>query len=170
MIMSNDKSLMKDLRRLKNHGRETKGTFWHETVGFNFCTSDLHSALGYSQLVRFDAIRKRKLEIFQKYEVELQSTDIKLDKITSKNPAYWFVSIWHDEVENLADYLKSKGIQTRRAFPPLASQPCYIDNTNIVFKSYETATQIYNKYLSLPSSFSLTDLDIKRVCDELRKF
>ena len=170
MILSNDQSLMQDLRRLKNHGRDTKGTFWHETIGFNFCTSDLHSALGYSQLVRFEEIKNRKLEIFQKYEAELQSSDIKLDKIINNDPAYWFVSIWHDSVESLADYLKSKGIQTRRAFPPLALQPCYNDNKNIIFKSYKTAAQIYNKYLSLPSSFSLEDTEITRICDELRKF
>lgn len=170
MILSNDEGIMRDLRRFKNHGRDAKGTFWHDTVGFNFCTSDLHSALGYAQISRFEEIRTRKLEIFRQYQAELSSTKFRLDTINHENPAYWFVSIWCYDIERLVQHLSCYGIQTRRAFPPLALQPCYEGYSDIIFGSRDTSTEIYNKYLSLPSSLSLTPAEVSSICSALREF
>ena len=169
MLICDELELSNKLRRLKNHGRTSKGTFWHEEIGYNFCTSDLHSALGLAQLERFEEIRHRKQEIFDIYSEHLSpSTSIKLDKIISQKPAYWFISIFYEDVEYLSTALRAYDIQTRRAFPPLSFQPCF-QNTNIILHSSDKgAQQIYNTYLSLPSAATLTDQDIIQVCDAIK--
>ncbi len=40
----------KKLYRIKDHGRDRKGIFVHEQVGYNFCFTDLQAAIGVAQL------------------------------------------------------------------------------------------------------------------------
>ena len=171
MIISRTPSLLDKLRQFKNHGRASKGTFWHEEIGFNFCTNDLNSSLGVAQLDRFDEIRTRKKEIFNKYFVAIgKHQDIKLDVLGSEDPCYWFISVFVKDAEHLEAYLHSCGIQSRRAFPPLSMQPCYMDSNNIVFNNDGNARVIYNSYLSLPSSATLSDKDLLQICNVLERY
>ena len=166
MILSNSKESLEAASKFKNHGRSQKGTFFHESVGFNFCTSDLHSALGYSQMLRFEEIRTRKLQIFKRYKANLSQIDgLEIDEIDSKKPSYWFISIFCKNASELERKLKVSGVQTRRSFPPLSLQPCYND-TELLRSDYaEGATKIFERYLSLPSSATLSDSQIDNICE-----
>ena len=171
MVLAKKPEILDKVKQLKNHGRANKGTFWHEAIGFNFCTSDLHCALGYAQLKRFKDIQKKKLKIFQIYQENLKNiTQISLDKIDLSVPCYWFISLWAEDVKNLQAFLEEKNIQTRRAFPPLSKQPCYFDNENIIFHDDPMSTEIYRTYLSLPSSAMLENADIEYVCNAIQSF
>ena len=168
MFISNDEKILKKAMRFKNHGRENKGTFFHEDIGFNFCTSDLHSSLGYAQLMRFEEIRLRKLEIFKRYSSNLsKNIDIKMDEINSRKPAYWFMSVFCNDADHVQKFLLKKGIQTRRCFPPLSKQPCYKKNIQIVFSEEIKSTKVYDSYLSLPSKATITNDEIDFVSEEL---
>ena len=168
MLLSNDQKILKKAKSFKNHGRLDRGTFVHQEIGYNFCTSDLHSSLGYAQLQRFEEIRLKKLEIFDRYEKNLRSsTNIQLDKIKSDEPAYWFISIFCENAENLEKSLASKGIQTRRCFPPLSLQPCYSNSSEILFCNDTSSKNIFNTYLSLPSKATLTNDEIDFISSEV---
>ncbi len=56
IILTNDDELAKICYRLKNHGRDTKGTFIHEHIGFNFSFTEMQAALGVSQMKKLNAI------------------------------------------------------------------------------------------------------------------
>ena len=49
VILSKSPDLIKRCYQLKNHGRLTKGTFKHESIGFNFCFTEMQAAIGISQ-------------------------------------------------------------------------------------------------------------------------
>ena len=170
MIISKDPELLSRLRQFKNHGRENKGTFWHEEIGFNFCTSDLNSSLGVAQLERFDEIKARKKAIFDIYENNLSASHIKLDRLPQVDPCYWFVSVFAEDPKDLKDYLKNLGIQSRRAFPPLSMQPCYKGSKQIKFNSDPKACGLYGRYLSLPSSANLSHEQILNICKALNQY
>lgn len=171
MIISRSTSLLDQLRQFKNHGRARKGTFWHEEIGFNFCTNDLNSSLGVAQLDRFEEIRVRKEEIFWKYCRAIgERRNIKIDTLGYDHPCYWFISVFVTDAGHLESYLKGYDIQSRRAFPPLSLQPCYQNTNDIVFHSDGNAREIYNSYLSLPSSATLSDKDLSYICDVLAKY
>ena len=170
MIIAKDAELLARLRQFKNHGRENKGTFWHEEIGYNFCTSDLNSSLGVAQLERFDEIKMRKKDIFDTYENHLDANCVKLDKLPQLDPCYWFVSVFTANANDLTQHLKSLGIQSRRAFPPLSMQPCYRGCKQIRFNSDVNACGLYDRYLSLPSSATLSNEDIVKVCNALNQY
>lgn len=171
MIISKDPLVLSKLRQFKNHGRVNKGTFWHEEIGLNFCTSDLNSSLGVAQLERFEEIKARKKTIFDTYKKHLSNNKfLKLDMLPHEHPCYWFVSVFTDAADHLNEYLTNMGIQSRRAFPPLSMQPCYKDTNQIKFTTDINARALYSRYLSLPSSATLCDEDILKICNALNQY
>ena len=48
--VTDDEELRNECYRLKNHGRDGKGTFKHYHIGYNFCFTEMQAAVGISQL------------------------------------------------------------------------------------------------------------------------
>ena len=167
IILTNDEELAKRCWRLKNHGREVKGTFIHSHIGFNFCFTDLQAAIGLAQLKKLEIIIEKKRYIRELYmELLKDISQIEFPDIDPRcEPVFWFTNILIDAPQKLANHLKSKEIGTRRFFYPIHLQPCY----NIE-KEFPNTERAYNKGLSLPSSVLLKDDEIKYICEALRKF
>jgi perosamine synthetase len=86
---------------------------------------------------------------------------------------FWFTSFLSEETEELSEYLYKGGVQTRRFFYPLHLQPCY-KHTGLVRKTaedgYPVSKRVYDKGISLPSSFLLSNEDQMKVIDDIRRF
>ncbi len=74
MVTTDDPALAEKLRRFRNHGierqvRDRQGTWRQDMValGFNYRLSDIHSALGLSQLGRLEAGLRRREDIAAQY-------------------------------------------------------------------------------------------------------
>src|SRR5580700_1798644 len=72
MVLTDDDELARAAYRLKNYGRDQKGTFVHESIGFNFSFTDLQAAIGIAQMKKLPAIVCRKREIRDRYVEELR--------------------------------------------------------------------------------------------------
>src|SRR5260370_42304780 len=72
MVLTDDDDLAKAAYRLKNYGRDQKGTFIHESIGFNFSFTDLQAAIGGAQMKKMPAIVRRKREIRDRYREVLR--------------------------------------------------------------------------------------------------
>lgn len=174
IILTNSKELAKKVYRLKNHGRDTKGTFIHEHIGFNFAFTEMQAAIGISQMKKLPKIIEKKQKIHDLYEKELSNIDrfkiAYLDKRTT--PVFWFTSFITDDMDELANYLKKYGIQTRRFFYPLHLQPCYKDKKHIknIDDNFSISENIYNRGISLPSSYNLTIEDQMYVINKIKEF
>lgn len=162
MILGKDKHLMKRLFMLKNHGRERKGTFKHEQIGFNFCTTDLNSAIGVAQMKKLTKILKRKKKINQFYGRELIYCS---EVIVLDSQVNWMNNMLVENPEKMQIYLKRKGIETRRFFLPLNRQKPYLSK-----KEFPESDFMYSHGLSLPSSASLTKDQLQYICDSIRGF
>jgi len=157
VIITDDDELAKACYRLKNHGRDGKGVFIHDHIGYNFCFTEMQAAIGISQLHKLDKIIKKKRKIHDKYVKELEPIKeyfkpVYIDPKT--RPVFWFTSFMTDYRDELIEYLKSKNIGTRIFFHPLHMQPCYkgVFKVNVC----PVSKNIYNRGISLPSSYMLT--------------
>lgn len=171
IILTNDDHLAKRLYQMKNHGRSSTGTFFHETVGYNFRFSDVHAAIGVAQLNKLPKILKRKWELYDKYKAELSDIqEVTFPSIPEGTyPSHWFINIHVPDAAALEEFLKEQGIQSRRLFFPMHNQGCYegkygsdTDFPNTM-KAYETG-------LSLPSSVILTEEEQDYVISKIREF
>ena len=112
IILTNDKDLAKICYRLKNHGRDQKGSFKHDYIGFNFSFTDLQAAVGVSQMKKLPEILRRKEEIFNNYYSQLSYIDeLFFYKINNQEkPVYWFTSLSFNKRNDLAEFLLKEGI------------------------------------------------------------
>lgn len=174
VVLTDDDELAKSVYRLKNHGRDVKGTFIHETIGYNFAFTEMQAAIGISQMKKLPKIIEKKREIHDLYEKELaEINEFKIVHLDSRvMPVFWFTSFLCDDSDKLAEYLKTFGIQTRKFFYPLHLQPCYSDKKYIdnIDDNFSLSEEIYKKGISLPSSYNLTVKNQYEVINKVKEF
>jgi perosamine synthetase len=174
VVLTDNEELAKKVYRLKNHGRDKKGTFIHEHIGFNFSFTEMQAAIGIAQMKKLPAIINKKNAIYERYKRELSNiSSFRIAYLDVKcSPVFWFTSFVSENVTEITEFLKMNGIQTRRFFYPLHLQPCYADkkyilNINDDFKISEKA---YKEGISLPSSYNLKETDQNFVISKIKEF
>lgn len=170
IILTNNDEIARDCYRLKNHGRDQKGTFIHEHIGFNFSFTEMQAAIGIAQMKKLPKIISKKAEIEAKYrEAFKDHPNIKNVFIDERStPVFWFTSILVDHATELEKYLKENQVISRRFFYPLHMQPCYKDLD--IQGDFSVSERVYSKGLSLPSSVHLTDEEQNTVISLILKF
>jgi len=174
VVLTNDDRLAAEAYKLKNHGRAKKGTFIHESVGFNFAFTDLQAAIGISQMKKMPAIVRKKREIHDCYVQQLRGIQgFDPTQIDSRcEPVFWFTSFLCDDTEGLSAFLQQQNIQTRGFFCPLHRQPCYADRKYIknIDHDFRVSDAVYRRGISLPSSYSLTETEQAFVIEQIQRF
>jgi perosamine synthetase len=159
-----DKALM-----LKHQGRRKRGVYLHESIGYNFRMSDLHAAIGLGQLKKLDFIIKRKKEMEARYYDNLKGiVNIPYHDRNCCNVPFR-INILVSNPQKLAEYLKSKSIESMRFFYPLHKQPCY-EYMKLKDGLFQNSIWAYEHGLSLPSWVGLTDDQIDYTCDNIAEF
>ena len=164
MILTNNYELSKKVYMIKNHGREKKGTFKHEIIGWNFSFTEMQAALGISQMKKLDQIISIKKKIFNFYKENISNEKLYMRPVpkTTTSPVHWFSNIHCSNAEKLEIYLKENNVPTRRLFFPLNKQPCFKNNNHVInlHQSFPGTEFAYKTILSLPSSI-LLDIEQK---------
>jgi len=174
MVLTNDDELASKCYRLKNHGRDKKGIFVHEDIGYNFSFTEMQAAVGISQMKKLSKIISRKKVIHELYRRALANLDrllpVHIDNRTE--PVYWFTSFLSDDVDELSKYLLESDIQTRRFFYPLHLQPCYKNNEMFAAnkRNFPVSEDIYKRGISLPSSYTLKEEEQTFVIKKIEEF
>jgi perosamine synthetase len=171
IILTDSDPIAQTCRRLKNHGRSRRGTFVHEHIGFNFSMTEMQAAIGVAQLRKLPAIMKRKQQIYEVYMAGLadlpQLQPFFIDPRCK--PVHWFTSFYAENRAELAEYLANQGIQTRLLFCPLHLQPCY-QGWAEPSMTYPVSTSAYERGISLPSSYGLTDEELDFIIAKIHQF
>ena len=191
MLLTDDAALAGRCRRIKNQGREKKGIFIHESIGFNFSYTELQAALGLGQMDKLKEILERKKSIYNIYHNHLKGIkQITFPEIPPHTqPVYWFTNILVPDPEKLSSFLQERGIQTRRFFYPLHLQPCFMGQWkpagNVNYSRYDQgigplfsdsvpenkeSESAYDHGLSLPSSATLSEKDQMFIIDAIKGF
>jgi len=172
VVITDNDDIAKECYRLKNHGRDKKGSFIHQHIGFNFSFTEMQAAVGIAQMNKLEKIINKKKIINSIYLKELKEiyelTPIKIDK--NCKPVYWFTSFLTEKNDDLAKYLLEKSIQTRKFFYPLHLQPCYLDNDLVYSNECPISSKAFDLGISLPSSFHLTKEQQYTVIKEIKNF
>ena len=172
MILTNIDDYKKSCYRLKNHGRDKKGEFKHDHIGFNFAFTDLQAAVGVSQMKKLKKIINKKRRIFERYKSSFDKiNEIEIFEIKNQNnPVYWFSSIYTKHKIDLQSHLKKNKIQTRDFFYPLNLQPCFKGLGLNTDDDFSNSIEIYNNSLSLPSSYILKNKEQNLTISNVKDF
>jgi len=170
MVVTNDPELGSKCVRLKMHGRDQKGTYLHEEIGFNFCITDMQSAVAIAQMKKLDAIVEKKRAIFDNYRMAWQGIEEMEPMAVDADcePVHWLSVFFTDRKEELKEYLLKQDIQVRDLFCPLHRQPCFRDLG--IQDDYPVSDRLFRRGLALPSSYSLTTEEQQVVVDAVEAF
>ena len=161
MIVTNNKKHYNYAKYLAFQAKNDSINFIHKEVGYNFGLSNLHAAIGISQLSYLNKIINKKNKIHQYYLKEI--TKIEGLKIIS-NPEHSFSNNWVNVLEVdekkyglskdkiINNFIKS-GIEVRSLW-----YPNHLQSYCKTFQKYnvDKAYLKFKKCLCLPSSYSLT--------------
>lgn len=162
--VTDDPSLAKKMRMIKNFGRRESGEDNFEVFGINLKFTDLQAVIGIEQMKKLDYRVKRMREIFDLYYIELK------DIVEMKSPLNdewipWFVDIFTDKRTELITFLKKHKISTRPVYGEINKTKMYY-NKDI----FENSQYVCKNGLFLPSYITIKDEDIKHICKLVKFF
>lgn len=165
-LITNDDNVAFKLRKLKDFGRSEGGLDIHDSIGYNFKFTELQAVIGIEQMKKLQWRVERKKEILMLYRRELDTVgEIRFFEQDPNYTTPWFIDVLVEKRDELQLYLKGAGIGTRIMYPPINKQKAYKYTGKFPISDY-----IGGHGLWLPSASQLTNLQIKKVTNAIKKF
>jgi UDP-4-amino-4,6-dideoxy-N-acetyl-beta-L-altrosamine transaminase len=193
-VTTNDPVFAATMRRLRGHGMEKPPThpaladfatgedglanpwlYQMRELGWNFRASDIHCALGLSQIKKLPAYIRRRAELVARYDVALKglAPTIQHARRVGGNPGWHLYVVLMDWAKIGMDRsafvkrLAAEGIGAGIQYLPVHLQPYYQDLYGR--QHLPGAEAYYAKCLSLPLFPAMTDADVDRVAATVKK-
>ncbi len=174
MLASEDARLIEHARFLSAQARDPAPHYEHSELGYNYRMSSIAAAIGRGQLRVLDERIKRRREIFDIYRQLLGD----LPGITFMPEApYGCSNRWLTVVliepesfgsdrESVRRALESENIEARPVWKPMHVQPVF---RGCLVRGGDVAEDLFRRGLCLPSGTALTDEDITRIAECIRR-
>lgn len=177
MILTDDENIANNCRELRNLCFTPGNRFVHKRLGWNLRMTNIQAAIGVAQLEMLEKFLKKKRWIGEKYNqllAELPDVQLPLKETEYAENIYWVYGLVLGEslkfnAKQIMVELSKNGIGSRPFFYPMHKQPVLINQGLFKGESYPVAEQLYRRGFYLPSGLSLTENQIERVSDTLKK-
>lgn len=138
MALLRTHGITRDARRFRNAASgESKPAPWHyeqQALGFNYRMTDVHAALGTSQLVRLGDYVERRNVLASRYDAALQRLPLRLPVVDPQNHSAFHLYVVRLEPRatgkshrQVFDELRLRGIGVNLHYVPVHLQPYYRD-------------------------------------------
>ena len=185
-VLTNNKDLFEKVNILKTHGitrnpnfmKKNNKSYWYYEqidIGYNFRISDIHAALGISQLKKINKYIRDRNFIAKFYKKILKELPVRLQKINSR-----YISSYHlfvikmmnikniKNYDKIFNYLRKKKIFVNLHYLPVHKQPFYRKIKYLRNKKFEKSEEYSRSALSLPIYPGLSKKNIKYIFNELK--
>jgi len=145
MALTNDDSLATRMMLLRSHGitrdpellleSQSEGGPWRyeqQVLGFNYRMTDIHAALGASQLKRLDRYVERRNVLAQRYDRAFQNLPLQLPIVSPNSRSAFHLYVVRIDLADVAksrkrifDALRAKQIGVNVHYTPVHLQPYY---------------------------------------------
>jgi perosamine synthetase len=172
MILTDDETLAEKANYLTTQAKDDPIRYFHDEIGYNFRLTNIQAALGVAQLEQLPEIIKRKKEINNFYQSEIEDINgLSLSKVPEyAENNYWLNllqidnKVYKDDIETLMQKLFDNYIQTRPVWKLNHLQKPYCNCQNY---SIENAQKLVKNSLCLPSSSNLSDENLEQIIVQL---
>lgn len=179
MVVTDDKELADRCRYFKNlcFPLSAPRNYIHEDIGFNYRMSNLHAAIGLAQVEKADEYRTMRIRnagLYKKFLKDIPGIVFQKDTEGSVN-VHWMnaITIVPEKFgctrDQLMEYLKVNGIETRLLFVGMHHQPCLRKAGYRCDGSYPVTDSLTENGLYLPSGSNLSEADIRYICEKVRE-
>jgi perosamine synthetase len=184
-IVTDNAELAQKATRFRNHGisadhsqRASKNTWEYEItdLGFNYRMSDIHCALGESQLARLTENVASRQRIAGVYDTEYESVDGVTPLVTDarNSNAYHLYIVKIDASVFTADRaqffaaLRAENIGVNVHYIPVGRHPIYVE-MGYERSSCPNGENAYEEIITLPLWPKMTDQDVDDVVEAVKK-
>lgn len=176
MLASHDKALIDHARKLSQQARDPAPWYEHTEIGFNYRLSNVLAAIGRGQLeVLEDRVRRRR-EIFDGYRARLG--DLPGISFMPEAPGCrsnrWLTVALIDpaafgaDTHAVREALEAENVEARPMWKPMHLQPVF--QGTAFWKGREAVSErMFARGLCLPSGTAMTEGDLDRVCQIVRR-
>lgn len=187
MALTNDNDLATRLALLRSHGitrdkrlmtEEMDGPWYYQQVelGYNYRMTDIHAALGVSQMNRLERYVARRHEIADRYNFLLADLPLVLPwQHPDSYSAYhlYVIRLQLDQIDPITrrqvfEALWAKDILVNLHYIPVHTQP-YYQKMGFAWGDFPHAEQYYREAISIPMHPSLTNDEQDLVVATLRE-
>jgi len=185
MVTTPDAALAARLRLLRSHGMtrdaadlhyESDGPWYYEQIdlGFNYRLTDIHAALGLSQLSRLEEMHAARIALANRYDLLLEGMPVRRPvRLPDRASAWHLYVIEIDSTKatvtrrEVFDALRAANIGVNVHYIPIHTQPHY---RRLGFQRgmFPASEKYYEGAISLPLFPALTEQDQTRVVEVLR--
>jgi perosamine synthetase len=176
MILTDDSALAERARRARNLAFIPERRFLHRELGYNYRLTNVQAAMGVAQLERFPSIVARKRAVARMYTEGLCGlAGVQLPTQESwGRSVFWMYGLvlgdaYDFDATEAARRLKDEGVETRPFFLGMHCQPVLRERGLFAREEYQVADRIAERGFYLPSGLALTDLQVERVIDVVKK-
>lgn len=185
-VTTADADLAQRMRQFRNHGitrdhrqRSVSGSWRYEMaeLGYNYRLSDIHCALGLSQLQRLEEMLGRRRQIAQRYDQAMRELPGLRPLVTRPDVSHahhlYVIRVDCDlfgvDRDSVFESLRDKGIATNVHYRPVHLHPFYRRRFATGTGDCPVAEAASAEILSLPLFASMTDEEVERVVAALRR-
>jgi len=176
MVVTNSQQIAEKARRLKDLAHSPQKRFYHTQLAFNYRMTNMQAAVGVAQLEEIDRFIEIKRKMAGRYKELLGSVEgliLPVEKEWARS-VYWMYAVLIEKDFGLSrdefiQKLREEDIDTRTFFIPVHQQSVFRDNRLYKSLSFPVAQSLSEKGLYLPSGLALTDEQIIKVSEAIRK-
>lgn len=174
MLASHNKKLIDEARFLSQQARDPAPHYEHTTYGYNYRMSNIVAAVGLGQLEVLNERVARRRQVFDYYKNALGGLPgIAFMKEATTGESNRWLSVMLVDAERFGASreairleLEKHNIEARPVWKPMHKQPVFAGATVIGGKVSEA---LFHDGLCLPSGTAMTDADLARICEIIRK-
>ncbi len=168
MILTDDETLAEKAKYLTTQAKNDSIRYVHDEIGYNFRLTNIQAALGVAQLEQLPEILKRKKEIYNIYQSNLEDIEgLSISKVPDfADNNHWMnllqidSQVYGEDRETLMKRLEENGIQTRPIWKLNHEQKPYKD---CQYYKIENTKKLVTNSLCLPSSSNLSNKNLNKI-------
>ena len=171
MLVSDNEEKIDKVRFWSTQSRDKARHYQHSELGYNYRMSNIVAGIGRGQLKVLENRISKKKYIFENYKKELKNFEgIEFMPINDWNePNYWLSCITvRGKVRpiEIMEALEKDNIETRPIWKPMHMQP-YFEEYDFIGEG--VSEKIFESGVCLPSDTKMTDEEMKRVCNTIKR-
>lgn len=181
MITTDSEELYEKLKLFRSHGitrderfmTKNEGGWYYQQIdlGYNYRITDVQCALGVSQMKKLDDFVARRRYLVKRYNeafADVEGIVCPLQKEGCNNSWHlYIVQVPEGRRREIYDKLQAAGIHVNVHYIPVYYHP-YYQNNGYADVHCENAEALYERIISLPLYYSLTDAEQDYVIDTIK--
>jgi dTDP-4-amino-4,6-dideoxygalactose transaminase len=168
LIVTADDAIARRLRALRHHAQSER--YVHSELGFNYRMEGMQGLILGHKLPLLDSWTDGRRKLARAYHERLAGLPLTLPQVVHGDHVFHLYVLRSKDRDRLRDYMRRAGIETGLHYPvPLHAQPAlarFVADPH----NFPVADRYARECLSLPLFVGMTETQVDRVCETIRRF